>query len=215
MVAIAWFSVLSQALIVAKLKLRKLKSAWIVPKLLLGSQSCTNYNITIHAKSGRQLRYISANFFGFSAKFQAENAKSILHPSHRLRQHHLRWRQHHLRWKQHHFRWMQHHFLLIFTIFCRFSPFFIDFYDLRTFVAIYILSRFTHFFRKFFWPKQPHRNITRFLHVWSVLAEFQKLEIIESLLNTGSPLATGFDLVSCMTPYMSSFALLVQHFNIR
>ena len=47
MVAIAWFSVLSEALIVAKLKLRKLKSAWIVPKLLLGSQSCTNYNITL------------------------------------------------------------------------------------------------------------------------------------------------------------------------
>ena len=39
------------------------------------------------------------------------------------------------------------------TIFCRFSPFFIDFHDLRTFVAIYILSRFTHFFRNFFWPK--------------------------------------------------------------
>ena len=39
----------------------------------------------IHAKSGRLWRYISANFFGFSAKFKAENAKSILHPSHRLR----------------------------------------------------------------------------------------------------------------------------------
>ena len=46
-----------------------------------------------------------------------------------------------------------HHFLSIFTIFCRFSPFFIDFHDLRTFVAIYILSRFTHFFRKFFLAK--------------------------------------------------------------
>ena len=111
--------------------------------------------LPIHAKSGRLWRYISAIFFGFSAKFQAENAKSILHPSHRLRQHHLRWRQHHLRWRQHHFRWKQHHFLSIFTIFCRFSPFFIDFHDLRTFVAIYILSRFTHFFRNFFWPKQP------------------------------------------------------------
>ena len=107
----------------------------------------------IHAKSGGQLGYIPANFFGFSAKFQAENAKSILHPSHRLRQHHLRWRQHHLRWRQHHFRWKQHHFLSIFTIFCRFSPFFIDFHDLRTFVAIYILSRFTHFFRKFILAK--------------------------------------------------------------
>ena len=39
-----------------------------------------------------------------------------------------------------------HHFLSIFTIF-------IDFHDLRTFVAIYILSRFTHFFRKFFLAK--------------------------------------------------------------
>ena len=39
------------------------------------------------------------------------------------------------------------------TIFCRFSPFFIDFHDLRTFVAIYILSRFTHFFRNFFLAK--------------------------------------------------------------
>ena len=33
------------------------------------------------------------------------------------------------------------------------SPFFVDFHDLRTFVAIYILSRFTHFFRKFFLAK--------------------------------------------------------------
>ena len=41
----------------------------------------------------------------------------------------------------------------IFTIFCRFSPFFIDFHDLRTFVAIYILLRFTHFFRNFFLAK--------------------------------------------------------------
>ena len=40
-------------------------------------------------------------------------------------------------------------FFSIFTIFCRFSPFFIDFHDLRTFVAIYILSRFT----QFFWAK--------------------------------------------------------------
>ena len=39
-----------------------------------------------------------------------------------------------------------HNFLSIFTIF-------IDFHDLRTFVAIYILSRFTHFFRKFFLVK--------------------------------------------------------------
>ena len=109
--------------------------------------------LPIHAKSGGQLGYIPANFFGFSAKLQAENAKSILHPSHRLRQHHLRWRQHHLRWRQHHFRWKQHHFLSIFTIFCQFSPFFIDFHDLRTFVAIYILSQFTHFFRKLFLAK--------------------------------------------------------------
>ena len=39
-----------------------------------------------------------------------------------------------------------HHFLSIFTIFY-------DFHDLRTFVAIYILSRFTHFFRKYFLAK--------------------------------------------------------------
>ena len=101
-------------------------------------------------------------FFGFSAKFQAENAKSILYPSHRLRQHHLRWRQHHLRWKQHHFRWMQHHFLSIFTIFCRFSPFFIDFHHFLSIFTIYaLLLRFTFcrdlrtFSAIFFWLKQP------------------------------------------------------------
>ena len=33
------------------------------------------------------------------------------------------------------------------------SPFFVDFHDLRTFVTIYILSRFTHNFRKFFLAK--------------------------------------------------------------
>ena len=113
----------------------------------------------IHAKSGGQLGYIPANFFGFSAKFQAENAKSIVHNwKWKMRgclyllfvtffcqfsrfthfQHHLRWRQHHLRWKQHHFRWKQHHFLSIFTIFCRFSRFTHFCRDLH-FVAIYAL----------------------------------------------------------------------------
>ena len=33
------------------------------------------------------------------------------------------------------------------------APFFFDFHDLRTFFAIYILSRFTHFFRIFFFAK--------------------------------------------------------------
>ena len=135
----------------------------------------------IHPKKQSFWRFYLRKFFGFSAKFQAENAKSILHPSHRLRQHHLRWRQHHLRWKQHHlrwrqhhlrwrqhhFRWKQHHFLSIFTIFCRFSPFFVDFHDLRTFVAIYILSRFTHFFRKFFLAKIA---ISATSHVFSMYA---------------------------------------------
>ena len=46
-----------------------------------------------------------------------------------------------------------HHFLSIFTIF-------IDFHDLRTFEAIYILPRFTHFFRSFFLAKiaSPHHH---------------------------------------------------------
>ena len=35
----------------------------------------------------------------------------------------------------------------------------------------------------------------------------QILEIIENLLNTGSPLATGFDLGSCVTPYICRFLL--------
>ena len=40
------------------------------------------------------------------------------------------------------------------------SLFFVDFHDLRTFVAIYILSRFTHFFRNFFLAKiaSPHHH---------------------------------------------------------
>ena len=37
--------------------------------------------------------------------------------------------------------------------FVDFHHFFVDFHDLRTFVAIYILSRFSHFFRKFFLAK--------------------------------------------------------------
>ena len=45
------------------------------------------------------------------------------------------------------------------------APFFVEFHNLRTFVAIYIMSRFTHFFRNFFWPNSLLRNITRFLHV--------------------------------------------------
>ena len=47
-----------------------------------------------------------------------------------------------------------HHFLSIFTIF-------IDFHDLRTFVAIYAL-----FPQIFFGQNSLLRNITRFLHVW-------------------------------------------------
>ena len=46
------------------------------------------------------------------------------------------------------------------------APFFVEFHNLHTFVAIYIMSRFTHFFRNFFWPNSLLRNITRFLHVW-------------------------------------------------
>ena len=47
------------------------------------------------------------------------------------------------------------------------SPFFVDFHDLRTFVAIYILSRFTHFFRKFFLAKIA---ISATSHVFSMYA---------------------------------------------
>ena len=47
------------------------------------------------------------------------------------------------------------------------APFFVEFHNLRTFVAIYIMSRFTHFFRNFFFGQNSLlRNITRFLHVW-------------------------------------------------
>ena len=45
------------------------------------------------------------------------------------------------------------------------APFFVEFHNLHTFVAIYIMSRFTHFSRNFFWPNSLLRNITRFLHV--------------------------------------------------
>ena len=55
-----------------------------------------------------------------------------------------------------------HHFLSIFTFF----NFNFNFHDLRTFVAIYILSRFTYFFHNFFGQNSLLRNITRFLHVW-------------------------------------------------
>ena len=33
------------------------------------------------------------------------------------------------------------------------APFFVGFHNLRSFVAIYIMSRFTHFFRNFFFAK--------------------------------------------------------------
>ena len=33
------------------------------------------------------------------------------------------------------------------------APFFVEFHNLRSFVAIYIMSRFTHFFRNFFLAK--------------------------------------------------------------
>merc|ERR1711978_680983 len=50
--------------------------------------------------------------------------------------------------------------------FCRLSPFLVEFHDLRTFVTIYILARFTHFFRKFFFGQNILLcNITHFLHV--------------------------------------------------
>ena len=64
-----------------------------------------------------------------------------------------------------------HHFLSIFTIFCRFSPFFIDFHDLRTFVAIYAIF--------FFGQNSLLRNITLFLHV-CVHPETRRAQIIRS-----------------------------------
>ena len=46
------------------------------------------------------------------------------------------------------------------------APFFVDLHHLRTFVAIYILSRFTHFFRKSFLCQNSHlRNKSPFLDV--------------------------------------------------
>ena len=52
------------------------------------------------------------------------------------------------------------------------APFFVDFHDLRTFFAIYILSRFTHFFPQiFFGQNSLLRKITRFLHVCCSVVE--------------------------------------------
>ena len=75
-------------------------------------------------------------------------------------------------------------FLSIFTIFCRFSPFFIDFHDLCTFVAIYILSRFTHFFRNFFWPKWPspqHHTFFACMVPLTIMVAFQPLKPLDPL----------------------------------
>ena len=53
------------------------------------------------------------------------------------------------------------------TIFVTFFCQLVEFYDLRTFVAIYILSRFTHFFPQIFFGQNSHlRNKSPFLDVW-------------------------------------------------
>ena len=59
-----------------------------------------------------------------------------------------------------------HHFLSIFTIF-------IDFHDLRTFVAIYILLRFTHFFRNFFLPKIAFSATSHVFCMYEIALDFQ------------------------------------------
>ena len=63
-------------------------------------------------------------------------------------------------------------FLSIFTIFCRFSPFFVDFHHFLSIFTIYaLLSPFTFcrdlrtFSAIFFGQNSLLRNITRFLHV--------------------------------------------------
>ena len=61
-----------------------------------------------------------------------------------------------------------HHFLSIFTIF-------IDFHDLRTFVAIYILSQFTHFFRKFFLAKIAYSATS---HVFCMYVKMYELLLL-------------------------------------
>ena len=79
------------------------------------------------------------------------------------------------------------------------------------------------FFGKFYWEigkkhTSKHSRVLASYFNWIKRTHFpfsQILEIIENLLKTKSPLAIGIELGSCMTPYMSSFALLVQHFNIR
>ena len=45
------------------------------------------------------------------------------------------------------------------------APFFVEFHNLRTFVAIYIMSNLRTFSAIFFGQNNLLRNITRFLHV--------------------------------------------------
>ena len=104
-----------------------------------------------------------------------------------------------------------HHFLSIFTIF-------IDFHDLRTFVAIYILLRFTHFFRKFFFGQNSLlRNITRFLHVcFSLIVNEKTLEPLKAdtflclmqIFDTSHLLLPTPAVVSCALPLSRHIDLL-------
>ena len=57
------------------------------------------------------------------------------------------------------------------------APFFIDFHDLRTFVAIYILSRFTHFFRNFFLAKIAFSATSHVFCMYGLRGE-RKLKIV-------------------------------------
>ena len=73
------------------------------------------------------------------------------------------------------------------------SPFFVDFHDLRTFVAIYAL-----FPQNFFGQNSLLRNITCFLHVWSdpasesIAAESAKYSSLAVIIMVNTPTASNF-----------------------
>ena len=107
-----------------------------------------------------------------------------------------------------------HHFLSIFTIFCRFSPFFIDFHDLRTFVAIYILSRFTHFFRNFFLAKIAFSATSHVFCMYDDTCSFievsHKIKMRTSNITYIASTLNGFVKMNCMLPLKAiKYILLV------
>ena len=72
------------------------------------------------------------------------------------------------------------------------APFFVGFHNLRSFVAIYIMSRFTHFFRNFFFTEKAVPQTFSLLEcMYLPLVDMEKYKSVHFLVGASNNLSRG------------------------